>query len=129
MTGSESPAATIRRAATLMRERAEAATRGPWEAEESDDCWQLFGAVTPHTHPLQLIKAPKHGTPYAEYWPHAADSAHIASWHPLVALIVADWLDAATRAAELTEASGAWLHPESHAFKVARAYLGEPVTA
>lgn len=62
-----------------IRQLERAATRGPWKAEEGDDHWQLFGAVTVHMHPLQLIKAPKHGTPYAEYWPSEADSAFIAA--------------------------------------------------
>jgi hypothetical protein len=38
---------------------------------------------------------------------------------------VADWLDAATAVAERTEAEGAFVHPDSYALKVARAYLGE----
>jgi hypothetical protein len=61
------------------REIEQAATPGPWEAEENDDCWQLFGAVTPNFHPLQLIKAPKRDTPYAEYWPNDADAAFIVA--------------------------------------------------
>ena len=83
------PAGLLRRAAELMKTRAGAATPGPWEAEDHGDCWQLFGAAVPGFPPLQLIKAPKHGTLYAEYWPAPADSAHIAAWHPGVALAVA----------------------------------------
>ena len=59
-------------------ERAQAATPGPWEAEENEDCWELYGAVRPMLHPLKLIKAPKHGTPYAEYWPLPNDADFIA---------------------------------------------------
>jgi len=35
----------------------------PWHADESDDCVRIFRGD------LQIIKAPKHGTPYEEYWP------------------------------------------------------------
>jgi hypothetical protein len=62
-----------------MRAAEQAATRGPWKAEDNENCWKLFGAVAPLTHPLQLIKAPKRDTPYAEYWPGEADSAFIVT--------------------------------------------------
>ena len=35
----------------------------PWRAEEDQDCVRIFRGE------LQIIKAPKHGTPYQEYWP------------------------------------------------------------
>lgn len=35
----------------------------PWHADEDDDCVRIFRGH------LQIIKAPKHGTPYEEYWP------------------------------------------------------------
>ena len=113
------PAQELRIAAKTMRERAQAATRGPWEAEDDEDCWRLFGAVTPNMHPLQLIKAPKHSTPYAEYWPGEADSAFIASMHPGVALAVADWLERTVIDMEYGEVTG-----DDEALAVARAYLG-----
>jgi hypothetical protein len=78
-TGPETTAADPLAQIAAMREREAAATRGPWLAEDSGDCWQLFGAVTPGIHPLQLIKAPKCGTPYAEYWPDDADAVFIAA--------------------------------------------------
>jgi hypothetical protein len=63
-----------------IRQRAEAATRGPWEAEDDEDCWRLFGnAGFSGRHPLQLLKAPKHGTPYAEYVPGPADADFIVA--------------------------------------------------
>lgn len=34
-----------------------------WHADESDDCVRIFRGD------LQIIKAPKQGTPYEEYWP------------------------------------------------------------
>ena len=53
----------------------EAATSGPWFTQENADTWQLFGGL--HGN-LQLVKAPKHGTNYAEYWPDEEDAKFIA---------------------------------------------------
>ena len=98
----ESPADTLRRAAKQMREYAAAATPGPWQA--------VAGIWRDETG---------HGAASQE-----ADALHAASWHPLVAAAVADWLE--------TEAHMAALRGNSaegqtfHALKVARAYLGEP---
>lgn len=55
-------------------------TRGPWWSDESGNCWRLHGVhgYIPAIPDLgigeqvvnhQILKAPKHGTPYAEYWP------------------------------------------------------------
>ena len=111
------PAETIRRAASAMRKRAEKAqcdgmSASPWRVGEAGDC----GCCEKVTDAAGSMIASVDDR----------QSAHIASWHPAMALAVADWLDAAARVAELTEAQGARLHPEAHAFKVARAYLGEP---
>lgn len=73
------PADPVAAALAAIREREQAATRGPWEAEDDEDCWRLFGAVSGFLHPMQLAKAPKHGTPYAEYWPNEADAAFIVA--------------------------------------------------
>jgi len=53
----------------------DAATEGPWYTEEGADTWQLFGG---YLGMQQLIKAPKHGTNYAEYWPDESDAVLIA---------------------------------------------------
>ena len=90
---SESPATILRAAATLMRERAEAATRGPGGMTRTTTVWRLHGvhAVVPaqlggrireQVINHQIAKAPKQGTPYAEYWPNEADTAWITSMHP-----------------------------------------------
>ena len=56
------------------------------------------------------------------------EAEHIASWHPLVALAVADWLDAAAERAERPGALA--LHSLSPGpLAVARAYLGETETS
>ena len=74
-----------------IEDRAAAATDGPWHSDENDMFWQLFGVgavvpaqeITPEwtvpPQPLyhQLVKAPKKGTPYAEYWPKEADGRFI----------------------------------------------------
>ena len=105
-------AETLRRAASLMRERAEAASREPaylddhWVYEGGEDGDGIFWAVTRN----------KGDTVAASLFPKV--SAHIASWHPAVALAVADWLEIM-----------ATPHAEGYrgpAVAVARAYLGEP---
>ena len=89
MTGEQ----TLRRAAGLMRERAEAA--------EADSAIWTADVTT-------LLEV-------------GDDTfAHAASWHPAVALAVADWLDE-VHANVSTYNS----HYHRHAFAVARAYLGE----
>jgi hypothetical protein len=52
------------------------------------------------------------------------DAEHIASWHPAVALAVADWLDklADFCAEAKPDPASHWIAP---ALKIARAYLGE----
>jgi hypothetical protein len=65
----------IREAARLMRQRAEAATEGPWTA-----------------HPDGLVWAERLGDPVSGST-EIEDAEHIASWHPSVVLLVADWLD------------------------------------
>jgi hypothetical protein len=90
------PAETLRRAAALMRQHAQAASPGPWISDDSDQCWRLHSAPDPHWPTMQILKAPKrHQCPqYEEYWPEPADARHITAWHPGVALTVANLLDA-----------------------------------
>jgi hypothetical protein len=131
------PAETLRSAAALMRERAQAATSAvwdgrPWQAEEcSDDeagncpCIVSQGERKP---PLEAQVPHIQYVCDAESWQHAA---HIASWHPAVALAVADWLDAeAERAAQIDAYQGTPAYPlmldgYRHPLAVARAFLGE----
>jgi hypothetical protein len=100
---SENVAFIVRRAADMMRTRAKAATDGPWWSDQDDQCYRLHG-VAGYLPPLaegfppvrvsaQILKAPKEGTPYAEYWPTDADDAYITSMHPLIAIAVADAWD------------------------------------
>ena len=124
-------AETLRRAAALMRERAEAATPGPWvrsgssietdhECSPGHDCWPVgdtYSGMKPDgsTYPRDLNRA---------------DAEHIASWHPAVALAVADLLDG--EAAHFQHNYPPRQHRDDEldtglrrAFTVARAYLGE----
>ena len=92
-------AEVLREASALMRTRAEGASAGPWKrfgmAGVAGADWEIGCATN-------------------------ADALHIASWHPAVALAVADWLDACALVTEVA--------PDRHkglALAVARAYLGE----
>jgi hypothetical protein len=68
-----------------IRAYVDAATDGPWWFDESENCWrlhgvmgripaQLSGRIPEQIMNKQILKAPKHGTPYAEYWPDPADA-------------------------------------------------------
>jgi hypothetical protein len=95
-------AETLRRAAALMRGRAEAATRGPWESGE-------YGHLSRSGAGAGRLAFGK-----VEWRP---DAEHIASWHPAVALAVADWLDE-------TALRWEWVEERELALAAARAYLG-----
>jgi hypothetical protein len=110
----------LRRAAKEMRQRAEDAPHGPW-------VWEAVGkSGYPQrvTNPEALLVAECFENPDFR----AGCAEHIASWHPAVALAVADWLDAQ---AELVETDARLFgKPATDATRdaaevVARAYLGE----
>jgi hypothetical protein len=90
------PADTLRRAAALMRQRAEAATHGAhgdWAVyEQSADLSVVAAALDPtgqfddsHEYVLDNPTAMEQ------------DLIHIASWGPAVALAAADWLEQVDR--------------------------------
>jgi hypothetical protein len=73
-----------------MRQRAQEATDGPWSVAS----WH-HNTVMPTKWAAEWGR-PASGDrgPFAAMTTHEpADAEHIASWHPLVALAVADWLD------------------------------------
>ena len=112
MSTAETNADLLRRAAALMRERAEEATPGPWSNRRHLD--------------EQVVRTDT-GAPLART-DTRADRRHIASWHPVVALAVADLMDDGATFIEYVamnhsaEASGT----EGQFFlAVARTYLGE----
>lgn len=85
-----SAAEELRAAARLMRERAEAAPAGPWYVYETTThrCVGTNGVVRDRRNYKR-----KRQVGYAtEATPEFAN--HAASWHPAVALAVADWLEA-----------------------------------
>lgn len=101
----ESDADLLRRAAGLMRERAEA----------------TLANVDEWYDPTEMLATLRRGDINNSTQPH--DATHIASWHPAVALAVADWLDAyAERMEVLGHAIGS---NAKQALTVARTYLGE----
>ncbi len=69
-------------------------TDGPWWFDEDDDCFRLHGVAfrIPPQGPLpeqivnsQILKAPKRGTSYAEYWPNTSDAGLIVAMaNPIV---------------------------------------------
>lgn len=105
----------LRKAATLMRERATTAPipAGPWEREFSD----AIRTDIPFGSPGYLI---------AECATNV-EAEHIASWHPAVALAVADWLEfeANVHEASVRNSAPADHRLSTQALAVARAYLGE----
>lgn len=115
----------LREAASLMRERAEAATRGPWFADGRDvrgpGDWMDADFVLGF-----------------DACPTQVDADHIASWHPVVALAVADWLEETADHLSVetnqyadgsvclaVDAAAADCSIFQSALAVARAYLGE----
>lgn len=101
----------LRRAASLMRERAEDATPGPWAAASDGRTTELLadgGADVIYRRVMD--------------WHAPADAEHIASWHPAVALTVADWL---TSVVDDQNVDFDLINSEGYsALAVARAYLG-----
>lgn len=158
----------LRRAAGLMRERAEAATPGPWAWEppskadwpQSDESlvapgsdWQpdsYFGGCSEFLREFHGTRELEDGShvhrttvDVVSGWGYDAcgtdasdeDRAHIASWHPAVALAVADWLEEAADHLDVdlsdesldicpTAREGAECSVVGQAVTVARAYLG-----
>ena len=111
-------AETLRRAAALMRELAENAEPG---------VWKLWGmqvmADTSGTSNVDLATPVTncHTPSTTDRLLHTGNAQHIASWHPAVALAVADWLDVV---ADDGTADYDLINSEGEALTVARAYLG-----
>lgn len=120
---SQQPASEIlRAAAALMRERADL----PYVGGASR--WETCGTYIQKSSNSPRIGYPSHAE--AAIVLHDPDDAkvaseavaeYIASWHPAVALAVADWLDETAR---LRDALGSNAADWPAALGVARAYLG-----
>lgn len=109
-----------------MRERAEGATPGRWQPIAG-----AFGNPSDGPDHMRVVAEgwsgaydAEHTVARMEYEQQGGDDAeHIASWHPAVALAVAELLEADARLMEQTAFAGAdWEAAKSLA--VARAYLG-----
>jgi hypothetical protein len=111
----------LHEAAAAMRARAQAATPGPWEPYENIHA--ETAAVEVGRGGFGVVALPATGRPdYGK-----ANIEHVATWHPAVALAVADWLEYEARCADRanTNHPGHDFGPDVHALAVARAYLGE----
>ena len=117
MTETLSVAGELRAAATLMRERAEAATPGPWIhlCMGSDSCTVVRKSRSIRDRGFVATFSRK------QWHADHADAAHVAGMSPAVALAVADWLDACGSAPEGTQPMSVY----AAALIVAREYMGE----
>lgn len=128
----------LRRAAALMRHRAEGATPGPWWVHDHNetDVWAGDQAAVRKVDANGCCARPgikncdgacedllRRADPLSHGdLKRPEDAAHIASWDPPVALTIAAWLDQVTVACE-HGGRAALFAPE--AIAVARAYLRE----
>lgn len=123
----------LREAAALMRTRAETAASSPWYARE--EVAELPGSERGSTYVRWSVYATdtygKGNTPYVAEANGREGAEHIASWHPAVALAVADWLEevAGWREEGLgfmprSNLADAWGCVERQAIYLARTYLG-----
>lgn len=102
-----SPAAELRAAASKIREIALRAEAGPWMADGSEIYGPHVGIWVGET--LNQDDATM----------TAANSAHIALWHPGIAMLVCDWLIGTAAIAE-----AGFRQPSQQALDLARAING-----
>lgn len=98
----------LRRAASLMRERAEAATPGPWEV-----LWNAVAYVDTVADPSDPTGQTPMQSPEKVADAASRDREHIAAADPPFMLAVADWLDAEAEVcvnddAEQNEPASTW---------------------
>jgi hypothetical protein len=140
MSDTSTAAEQLREAARLMRARAEAATPGPWVVADCEGELQVWresalrhvrrddnGNVVGYSRPACYTATNLIYEHDLDTWDSGEEqddderrdtAAHIASWHPAVALAVADWLN---YEAERAEMGLAYRH---HALVIADAHLG-----
>lgn len=117
-------AADLRAVAADMREKANAATPGPWEADGQRIAWVFRNLSN------TVARTPGPNEPLPTASASLANAQHMAAWHPGVALAVADWLDKCADRYDLTSAARLehdpaerdWYDP---AAAVARAWRGD----
>jgi hypothetical protein len=127
-------AETLRRAAALMRERAEAAADGPWAAVVlGSEGYAVLGDRPAEDRRLSRLRVARLG--WEDWDTDKSDAEHIASWHPAVALAVADLLDNEANAMDRADGFARdYAHVQTASYNdarrrlltdLARAYLGE----
>ena len=120
---------TIRQAVQLMRTNAQAATAGPWTTALvwSPDATVTSGIYS-DAHPTGTAKSVvvgsrRRGTGGVR---DPRDARHMASWQPVVALAVADWLEDEAERIDSTPymVDADWIERNYRAaLAVARAYI------
>lgn len=124
----------VREAARLMRERAQAATPGPWSPDETGTVCAVAdlrpgdgpgGKILPPDGPMEVAECYRN----ERRGERGHNAAHIASWHPAVALAIADLLYAVAQREEWYQSGEPSADdPEDDemalALGIARAYLG-----
>lgn len=112
-------AETLRKAASLMRPRAEVVpANSPWGVSSSRTSHRVVDRSRPGIAMAVADVFPSGGSEHQRQM-----AEHIASWHPAVALAVADWLEATAARMDLKHNHG-W-RGSRQALAVARAFLGE----
>lgn len=103
------PAAELRKAAEKIRALTWDASDGPWAHEHE-------GGYIVHGQQSSV----------AEAIDRAADAAHIATWHPLVALAVAAWLKHWAELDPSERETRCGMCGDDHALTIARLINGDP---
>jgi hypothetical protein len=124
------PAAELREAAKLMRERAAEAEKPGYDSTHPGKPWCPAWTYSVVRHVNRNMDSECSEHPWGsesegdcnQWGRHAG--YHIAGMHPAFAVAVAEWLDEV--AADSHASLPAWV--ESGALKIARAYLGESAT-
>lgn len=120
----ENPAETLRRAAKLMRERAGAATPGPWEHPLDYDVTHGYH-VRGDKHVATRVANCDAGDGGIGDEEAAGNANYIASMHPMVGLAAADWLDHTATLIGDNAARFGSTQASGLALITARVYLGE----
>lgn len=117
----------LRRAATLARETANAATEGPWKTHDTHLGSGGHSATVltdrdklTDTGLVAWLPTFSH-EPWNDNTNAWANATHAALWHPGVALAIADWLDQHAEHHDYDECTRETCHAET----TARALLGE----
>lgn len=92
------PAAELRAAAEKIRNRADVATPGPWKADHREYPERILGAEGN----ADVVAGSRWGGE-ANVFDNNNDAYHIALWHPGVAMLIADLLDASASVAATSE--------------------------